>query len=142
MTAFILVFSLLYQIFADLFEEGNKKTRFWFIVRSVTALVCICFYGGSLYIKNILPNNEEVLVKQENIRIKITEINPPKHFYISFSEVNGTRKWNSLFVSKHCNNYRQNRIGNILTIKFYTYEKAFTKEKVYRFENLYNVFCK
>ncbi len=42
----------------------------------------------------------------------VTDINQPKHFYVSFREEGTAYRFNDQYVSKHCSDWRKLKIGS------------------------------
>ncbi len=75
-------------------------------------------------------------------RYKLLAMNPPKHFYVTLQDVNTGVISPSVYVSKHCNNYKTNVIGDEynISVKWYVMSDAPQVVK-YSFTNLSGVFC-
>jgi len=55
---------------------------------------------------------------------EVTAINPPKRFYVDLKDVETGRRFQSVYVSKRCSNWRKTTIGSTWTLPVttYTYE--------------------
>lgn len=75
-------------------------------------------------------------------RFKLIAYNPPKHFYVTVQSVEDGWVYQSVYVSKHCNNHRQNEIGSEYNLEVMKYTLSSTPGQVhYEFRNLYQAFC-
>ena len=84
------------------------------------------------------PKPYRINTRTEVVRYKLVDMNPPKHFYVKL-ELNGVVSEH--YVSKHCNNYRDNRIGDSYNIPVQFYRMSDGTKEQSELKNLYNVFC-
>jgi hypothetical protein len=56
----------------------------------------------------MLPSYDHTIIHKEEVVIKITEFDPPKHTYIDFIDLKNNRSFNHYFLSKHCNDCSDN----------------------------------
>ena len=80
-----------------------------------------------------------VEVKREVHRIKLLYLRPPKHVYVDFEDLNTGVTSSSMYVSKHCNSYAQNKGGDEYNVEV-VYKSKGDKTWV-EYQNLYSVFC-
>lgn len=90
---------------------------------------------------NYVPDR---IVGVENLTIRITDYDPPKHFYVDFDVINSDAKdsyyvgkhFERVYVSKHCNGVRGSGIiGGEAVIRVIRYTNDSEPNKVYyRFE--------
>jgi hypothetical protein len=80
-----------------------------------------------------------VVLAEEVHRIQLIEIDPPKHVYADFVNLTTGETVKRAYVSKHCNNYRQNTEGDEFNVRV-TRKKQGDKEFV-EYNDLYSVFC-
>lgn len=96
--------------------------------------------AGNLHHMVVGSKNEPTteLVAVETRRYKLLEINPPKHMRVHLQDVqSGYSTWAS--VSKHCNNWRDNTIGDEYNIDVRVLRKG---DREWReFTGLSKVFC-
>jgi len=76
-------------------------------------------------------------------RFILVSYNPPKHFYVTLKDVETGHVFERVYVSKHCNSHRDNKLGDAYNI---TISKTAMSDKPadvkWLFPNLYDVFCK
>lgn len=72
-------------------------------------------------------------------RYKLMNMNPPKHFYVTFQDVETKQMYERLYVSQHCNSYATNRLGDEYNLSFTTYKQG--NSTWIAFTNLYAAFC-
>lgn len=140
----ILILVSLLGIFCQLIIENKShvsiaelvyKVLGWFI----TGLGILIFIHAWMASNN-LKNKKPVFVRTEIHRIVLTEIRPPKHVYVSFMDKSINYYYQSIFVAKHCNEWRNNQIGDEYNMKFNVYKRhdgTFYQEPI----NLDTVFC-
>lgn len=77
--------------------------------------------------------------KEEWREYELLSLDPPKHFYIYLQDVKTKKIYSHVYVSKHCNNYRNLTIGKVYTLKrvYWTIEG----KEYADFENLYETLC-
>jgi len=80
-----------------------------------------------------------VVLAEEVHRIQLIGIDPPKHVYADFLDLTTGETVKRAYVSKHCNNHRQNNEGDEYNVKV-TRKKQGDKEFV-EYNDLYSVFC-
>ena len=90
-----------------MYSKFRILKRSYFYIISI-ALICSVFLTGC-----------NQLYKTEQIKVKIIDIDPPKHFYIF---VNVDNKKEKIYISKRCN-VKQNLIGSETTITKNTYKE-------------------
>lgn len=67
---------------------------------------------------------------------------PPKHYYVDITDVETGENFPNLYVSKHCNNYTDNKRGDEYNIELRKYSLSSNPSIVlYEFTNLYRIFC-
>lgn len=71
--------------------------------------------------------------KSEEVKVKIIDIKPPRHFYLIVYDRSTGRK-QSVFISKRCH-VKNNLIGSETTILKITYIDKGTGEKSYSYSN-------
>lgn len=64
------------------------------------------------------------LVGREYRQYELMELDPPKHVYITIKDVKTGYVWQRLYVSKHCNSWRDIPVGSVWGFELATYEKA------------------
>lgn len=72
-------------------------------------------------------------------RYKLLEMRPPKHFYVSIEDVETKQTFDSVYVSKHCNTYRNNKLGDEYNLTVMNYRQG--DKQWYKFVDLYASFC-
>lgn len=83
---------------------------------------------------------EPVVVTGTEIRrYRLVSYTAPKHFYVTIKDIEANMTYESLYVSKHCNNYATNKLGDDYNIQI-THKKQGQKEWIV-FNDLYAVFC-
>lgn len=78
-------------------------------------------------------------VNTEIRRYKLLGYNPPKHFYVDMEDVETKQLYNHIYVSKHCNNHANNKLGDLVNVSVTTKKQGNRTWLV--FNNLYQVFC-
>jgi hypothetical protein len=74
-------------------------------------------------------------------RFTLIKMNPPKHFYVTLKSTEDGRVYEHAYVSKHCNSFRDNTIGEQYNIPTTTMFDPKTKTEYVRLDNLYHTFC-
>lgn len=85
-----------------------------------------------------LPEPYRINTRQEIVRFKLVQMNPPKHFYVHLERDGVVTKHH---VSKHCNNYRDNKLGDEYNIRVQFYKMSNGTKEYMELKDLYNVFC-
>lgn len=85
------------------------------------------------------PAPTRIVLRQEIKRVMLVKMNPPKHFYV-------TLKWEDdvvtqQYVSKHCNNYADNKIGDMYNIPVTIYRMSDSAKELMYVGNIHKVFC-
>lgn len=57
------------------------------------------------------------IIKEEFRQYRITNIDRPKHFHVNLVDVNNGQVLTKQGRSKHCSNWRQNTVGDIIVVK-------------------------
>jgi hypothetical protein len=65
--------------------------------------------------------------------------NAPKHYYVTLRDTQTQQVHEKVYVSKHCNSFRQNVPGATYQLRRVTYEGK--EGRFTRFEGLYSAFC-
>jgi hypothetical protein len=79
------------------------------------------------------------VVNTELRRYKLLDMNPPKHFYVTLEDVQTKQVYERTYVSKHCNSYANNKLGDEYNISVTTYKQG---DRVWlQFNNLPGEFC-
>lgn len=79
------------------------------------------------------------VVKTEVRRYKLLDMNPPKHFYVDIEDVETHQVYERRYVSKHCNNWRDNKLGDSYNIQVVTKKQG--DRTWMEFQGMYGVFC-
>lgn len=106
-------------------------------------VVSIPFFGAVWFLNVITESHEHknsVLVKTEIHRIVLTGIKPPKHAYVSFVDKTSNQYYDSVYVAKHCEKWKDNQIGDEYNVQFNVYKQL--DGKIYQKPiQLDSVFC-
>ncbi len=89
--------------------------------------------------RNTRVEEPVVVTGTEIRRYRLVSYNPPKHFYVTIKDLQTNQTYESLYVSKHCNNHATNKLGDDYNIQI-THKKQGQKEWIV-FNDLYAVFC-
>lgn len=92
-----------------------------------------------LFIAFSCVRQSENAIKCEYKKYVLTGLNQPKHFYVDLVEVDTWEKYHHVYVSKHCNSWRELTLGDTLTLKRCHYRNG--GNDIYEFDNLYNTLC-
>lgn len=63
-------------------------------------------------------------ISREYRQYELLELDQPKHVYITIKDVKTGYVWNRLYVSKHCNTWRDIPINSVWGFELVTYENA------------------
>jgi len=86
------------------------------------------------------PDLEPPVIINQNIRrYKLLEITSPKHVYVDLEDVATGQVYARTYVSKHCNSYASNHLGDMYNIPVTVLKKG--NATWLRFDNLPKVFC-
>lgn len=69
------------------------------------------------------PDQETTLVNSGQKVFTILEIDPPKHVYVDLKDEKG-QIYKHVYVSKHCNNWRQIVLGSTVTLTVNQYARG------------------
>lgn len=89
-------------------------------------------------IENNKPKPTRIPIRTDIARYKLVGMNPPKHFYVTL-ERNGIVSQH--YVSKHCNRYKDNTIGDEYNLEVEVYRMSNSPKELIQFNNLYHAFC-
>lgn len=67
-----------------------------------------------------VPPGKEI--SREYREYELLELDPPKHVYITIKDVKTGQVWERLYVSKHCNSWRDIPVNSIWGFELVTYE--------------------
>lgn len=100
---------------------------------------------------NATQTYEEYASKQDPVRtntgtelhrIRLDGWNPPKHFYVDFTDLTSNKSYERVYVSKHCNTSGSLRRGEEYNVKVQVYTLSSKPGEEFReYVNLYGVFC-
>lgn len=79
------------------------------------------------------------IVERSVHKVKVLEIDPPKHYYVKFED-SVTGKIMNEKVSKSCMSYNKIKIGNTYELKVEIMQNK-KKERITYYSNLREVFC-
>lgn len=74
-------------------------------------------------------------------RFILVSMNPPKHFYVTLKSTVDGRVYDHHYVSKHCNSFRDNKIGDEYNIHTTIMFDPKTGQNFSQLNNLYQTFC-
>jgi hypothetical protein len=106
----------------------------------VTAII-ICFFMWIMGLREDRVAMEPKPVHSQVERFILVKMNPPKHFYVTLKSTVDGRVYEHAYVSKHCNEFRDNTIGDEYNIQTTTMLDPKTNTEYVRLDNLYNTFC-
>ena len=69
------------------------------------------------------PDQETKLVSSSQKTFTILEIDPPKHVYVDLKDEKG-QVYKHVYVSKHCNNWRQIVLGSTVALTVNQYVRS------------------
>lgn len=72
-------------------------------------------------------------------RFKLIDIDPPKHVYVNLESADG-KAFNRVYVSKHCNGYQNNKLGDWYNLQVYDIMYSDGRKELL-FNNLEKAFC-
>lgn len=88
-------------------------------------------------------NPERINQVDQIRRFELIDWNPPKHFYVTFKDVETGYVYEHQYVSKHCNMHRELRRGEQFNMQVQIYAWSNNpSSNLIEFKNLYEVFCK
>lgn len=85
------------------------------------------------------PKPTRIDLRTEIKRAMLVSMNPPKHFYVTLKWEDGSTTQN--YVSKHCNKYRDNKIGDMYNIPVTIYKMSDGTREMMEIRGLSKVFC-
>lgn len=102
----------------------------------VTLLVSACN-------SSLIDPDETVIVKEEIREYEVVEINRPKHFSVTLLDVQTHKLFHNHSRSKHCNNWRKNKLHEIVRIKtvYYKYKNRNSDTVYFRPVDINSHFC-
>lgn len=72
----------------------------------------------------------------------ILDFDPPKHVYVDLRRVRDNMVFEHISLGKHCNGWRENfQIGNVITLRRYTYLNGGQEITDFRREEIRNCLC-
>lgn len=75
-------------------------------------------------------------------RYILVKMNPPKHFYVTLKDEQTGQVFERLYVSKHCNNFRNNQEGESYNLQVTSFSMSNQPEVRHTsFHDLYAAFC-
>lgn len=92
---------------------------------------------------SFIDPDETVIVKEEIREYEVVEIDPPKHFYVTLLDVQTHQLFPNHSRSKHCNNWRKNKLHEIVKIKtvYYKYKNRNSDTVYFRPVDINSHFC-
>mgnify|MGYP000126045175 CR=1 FL=1 len=129
------------------FDEKTSKpvrTMGTYIGWAVTIIIIMLIFGFIRMLVNITSKPEPekpVLVSEQIERYMLVEMNPPKHFYVSLKRVSDGALIEHRYVSKHCNSWSSNKVGEEFNILVKTWRYESSGETSRTMENPYSIFC-
>lgn len=126
-------------------EASEKAVVTAFCILSLLLLplgvnVSVKLFGD--FAKKESPERVVVMEPVTVERFILVGMNPPKHFYVSLKHETSGLVYERQYVSKHCNNYQDNKVGasyNLKTQKWYYKDEPETKYM--KFVGLSGEFC-
>jgi hypothetical protein len=79
---------------------------------------------------------------QRKVTMRILNIDPPKHVYVDLVNVITGEKWYHVYVSKHCNAWRDIPFEAELTMTEYSYDMGNRKYRELDGHEVYERFCR
>lgn len=113
------------------------------VAKELALLVLTAFWVSFVIAFTFLHvfSKKKIYVSDEVRAYEVVRINPPKHFSVDLLDVRTHQLFERESRSKHCNNWRNNKLHEIVNIRtiYYKYEGS---EDVYaELENINNHFC-
>lgn len=104
--------------------------------------LCLCgfaFLGFMVWEHH--QTGSRVVVKTEFKEYEVVGINPPKHFYLDLKDKKTGHLFNHVYVSKHCNNWRNLKLGSVYSFKEVIYKFEKKPERYVKIETGGSDFC-
>lgn len=78
---------------------------------------------------------------QKKVTMRILSIDPPKHVYVDLVNVATGELWSHVYVSKHCNSWRDIPFEAELIMTEYSYDQGDRKYRELDGHEVYQKFC-
>lgn len=75
---------------------------------------------------------EKQEVSDEIRSFEIVKINPPKHFRVDLRDVKTGIVYRSVGISKHCNRYREVKLGSVVKLRMKQFEQGASGRTTYQ----------
>jgi hypothetical protein len=85
--------------------------------------------------------NQPFVVEQKIERYILVHLDQPKHVYVTLKSVKDGTVYERVYVSKHCNKWRDNEVGAEYNVKVNMVRDPRTQQTYPQFESLYATFC-
>lgn len=101
------------------------------------------FLFYSIYARNREDAKHIKLEKSETRTFRLVGVDPPKHFYIDIKDVETEEVTNYVYVSKHCNSWRETAVvGKAYQVVVETYYDDRDNSRNKEYKDLYEILCK
>lgn len=80
-------------------------------IMKLSILICVFLMSCEI------PKEERHNVKYEFVECRLDAVNPPKHFYVDLTDIKTGIQYKHVYMSKHCNNWRNLTIGDTVVLK-------------------------
>lgn len=143
---FVFIFGLVIAwVIGWVLKTEDKRNGITF---GVPFLIVVAMGALSAFLYSVLDEKERIVNAEVTVstgvhRVQVTDINPPKHYKITFVDLEtGARVVKT--ISKHCNSYRQIVVGEVYKVAVSIKKNPLVSDKeylVYSDLDLRRVFC-
>lgn len=123
-------------------EPLSPEHEFIIVVSTIIIVLTLLTWGSRWFGEPEPPEPKIILLSEEVRSYEVVSINPPKHFSVDLLDVQTHRLYKAESWSKHCFNWRKNKLHDIVDIKTSYYKYEGSEEVFVVLENINHHFCK